>query len=471
VSPLTALLLKFALRSALRIFCQARVDDYFCRKMFEQDTAIRGLTICMRSIVSYLIIASIFISGTGLTESFGFRMYWYHPLYLFVLLYGFYVSKKISFRFLLVFVGIVLYTLLTFDSGVMLVIKQLINLGVSFLVFYILIVNERHSLEELFRKYLRVAKILLVIGFIQVGMYLIGLGPVYRIFTPHLGTYGVSARLQSLVAEPSFVALTFAPVLVIALHNIFYGTRYFLSRAWSYLFLLGYLLTLSTVAYVGLFIVLLLLYFKNFSYTKLSLVLVIFGILGLMTYYTYLFVGVVRLRVDDTVKGLSTNILEGTRYREVNLSTYSFLVNLEVTRKAFDDRPLTGNGLGTHEFLYDKYTPPQLKEFKHYDLNRQDATSMAIRLLSETGLIGLGLFCFFTFKYKAKSSSSFPREIDMLWVLNTGIFVFILIALLRNGNYTAHGKILFFMLHYYTGMQIANWKRKHSRIVLEPATT
>ena len=366
----------------------------------------------LKKIISYLIIASIFITGEGLIDV-GFLVYWYYPLYLAVAIYGIFVWRKINVKALTVFVLIVLYSLLTYKLGLSFVLKQIVNIGFSGIVFYYFIWHENFDLEELFRKYTVFSKIVLVIGFVQVFLFSIGLGSWFIACFPYLNIDNTTFRLQSVTQEPSSIAFTFAPVVFLSLYNLFYWKCYLINKKWSLLFLIGYLLTQSSVAYIGILCMLSLLYFKNFTYRKLQLAFFAFAGIAMIGYAAYRFIPFIKIRVDDTIYGISNDFTAGDTYLRVNISTYALLSNYYVARRSFEENPLTGNGLGTHELVYDRFIPPHMRAY--FSLNRQDANSMGLRLVSETGLVGLFAFCFFTIKYKLKSRPYFSDKEEIMF--------------------------------------------------------
>lgn len=419
----------------------------------------------INNIFSYIIIASIFVTGAGFEGSI-FKFYWYYPFYIIFLITGLLVFRKVEFKPFLVLIAIIIFSLLTYQSNLLLVVKQIVNISFSWVVFYYFICLEKHDIIKLFEKYVKFAKVLAVLGLIQVLLFSIGLGNFFLWAFPWLKDYQVSNRLQSLTQEPSYIAFTFAPIVFIAIHNLFYRKRHFMNRGWSFLFILCYMLTLSSIAYFGLLLMLVMAYFKNFTYFKLQLIGFAFLGIFLLGFTAYKNLPGVKMRVDDTLLGLSGDFFEGERYRRVNPSTYAFLSNYYVTTKAFWDHPIVGNGLGTYEAVYDRNIPSKIEKVSptYRSLNRQDGASMAFRLLSETGLVGLLLFTFYLFRNKLRMRMSFSKDAEVLWVLNTGIFIVIILALLRNGNYTIHGKLLFFFLYYYSYEQVKAYFRKDKEL-------
>lgn len=407
-----------------------------------------------KDVASYIIIASVFVTGSGeIFPQLNFRFYWYYPFYIAFTLYGLLAYRKINIKFISAFCVLALFAALTYTFGFNLVIKQLVNILISILVFYTLICHENFEIEAIFQKYITFSKGILIIGLIQVVLYTFEMGAYFVFFFPFLEGIAISSRLQSITQEPSYIALTFAPIVCISLHNLFYRRSYLISPIWSAFFVMGYLLTMSAVAYTGFIVLLFVLYFKRLTLQRLQLSILTFGGIFLMSYASYVSISAIRERVDDTIYGLSNDISKGDTYLRLNLSSYALLSNLYVTRKNLETNILTGSGLGTHQMAYDMYMPVHIRSYRFYGLNKEDANSMFLRLLSEIGVVGLIFFCLFVANYKLKYHNSFTPQQEILWVVNAGIFVLIALALLRNGNYTSSGKFLFLMLYYYSYKQ------------------
>lgn len=66
--------------------------------------------------------------------------------------------------------------------------------------------------------------------------------------------------------------------------------------------------------------------------------------------------------------------------------------NFEVTTINLLNRPLLGVGLGAHPVSYEIFAPGYMREQYIWRLNRQSASCLLFRLLSETGVVGTILF-------------------------------------------------------------------------------
>jgi hypothetical protein len=398
-------------------------------------------------LISYIILVSIFLTGNGLSE-IGFTFYWYYPFYIIFLMSSVLVFRTLhrSILFLcalLVFhCGLVLA--INGSDGLDLMIKQLVNVVFALLVFYYFIKFEQYDFVRIFSRYVTIAKIVAIIGFIQVLLFLVDKGELFLFFFPFESN--ITFRFQSLTLEPSFIAYTFAPIVFIAIYNVFNRKNIFFNTAWSWIFVLAYLLTISSIAYLGLVLSMLVLYFARTTVNKLIFSGIALTLIGLFGVGLYRFIPEVKMRIDDTVFGISRDITNKAIYKNVNLSTYAMLSNVYVTRYALNESPIIGHGIGSHERIYDISMPDHMKDY--YELNKSDANSLALRLLSETGLLGMVLFCLFLLLHYIRKPAN-PIGIP-IWLINNGILIMIILSLVRNGNYTIHGKLLFLLLYYFT---------------------
>ncbi len=159
----------------------------------------------------------------------------------------------------------------------------------------------------------------------------------------------------------------------------------------------------------------------------------------------------VKFRVDDTYNLFSAKNVSKEEINKTNLSTYALYSNYRVTKEAFLKNPLFGTGIGTYEdnyYMYINKIIPKTPIREKYHLNDKDANSLFMRMLVEIGLIGVIIFLLFTFFNRVNFSSN---NIDQrfFWAFNNGIFVLIVLRLLRQGHYTSLGFIMFIMLYYF----------------------
>lgn len=400
----------------------------------------------LKEVAIYLMIVSFFITGNGFFVD-DLTIYWYYPVYLIVLACGVIFYHKINlnlavFTFLLwVFAPITTY------YEVDAVIKQLVNVSFSLIALYYVFVLADFDLSNLVQKYVVVSKIVVVIGFVQVLMFLFDKGQLYLSVFQFLKDSNITFRFQSVCQEPSYAGYVLAPVAFMSFHRIFYGSSEFLNRRWAFMIIGAYVLTFSLVAYVGIVLMVLMLYFKNFSYQRLYLFGVLLAGIAFFSVFSYKNIPLLRVRIDDTFFAYAGGITNYDIYTKVNLSTYAILSNLYVTTSTVAEHPMTGTGLGTYSIAYDHYLPARMKAFS--TINSGEGSSMGFRLLTETGLLGFGLFLYFLYKFRIKGQPYESPAMDLLWMMNTGIFVMTVLLLIRHGHYTTQGRLFFFLFYYF----------------------
>ena len=149
----------------------------------------------------------------------------------------------------------------------------------------------------------------------------------------------------------------------------------------------------------------------------------------------------------------------------LNTSSFALYSNFIIAKAAFNEYPLTGTGLGTHEANYKKYFSKFFdKDFviRYGVFNTADANSLFVRLLSETGLMGLGLFFTFLFKNALWRKGYNDNELRDYTLINQSIFIWFLVRLIRTGNYFGNGFFLFFFIYFIT-KKIVDKKMKEGK--------
>jgi hypothetical protein len=400
----------------------------------------------VKEVVVYVVIISFFITGNGFLVN-DLTVYWYYPVYLIVLMLGVIIRHKIDVHVAIFVMALWCFALATTCYGVDPVIKQLINISFSLIALYYLFVIAGFDLQWLVKKYVIVSKVVVVLGFIQVILFIFGQGYWFLKLFQFLRDSNITFRFQSVCQEPSYAAYVLAPLVFMSLHVLVRGANRYLNRSWATLFIIGYLLTFSLVAYVGIVLMILALYFKNFTYRRLSLFVIVLVGIAFFAVLSYQNISLLRFRVDDTYYAYTEGITNYDVYTKVNLSTYAILSNLYVTKCSLRDHPVLGSGLGTYSIAYDRYLPEEMKSFS--TINSGEGSSMAFRLLTETGVVGLGLFLFFLFKFKIKAGRHNSEEMDLLWIMSSGILIMAVLLLIRHGHYTTQGRMFFFLFYYF----------------------
>lgn len=348
-------------------------------------------------------------------------------------------------------------------------IKIYANLFVGALFFYYVFEYYERDVVRFFEIYMYWAYIAAVIGIVQLISYNIGFKPGYdfRILfgfnkwgvTPG----GLGIRINSIFCEPSYVGATLGPAFFIACYNLVFNKTYFVTRLQCLAIAFTYLFSTSSVAYLGVFfiVILLLINFGVVRYIAFAvpLTLIIF-------YALYNNVKEFKTRIDGVNALYIEGVLEQEAKRDdrggamvqlmrkrrllktIHGSSFVQYNNYIIAKNNFYENPLFGTGLGSHQFIFSKYDLSYLLGGE-YDNNVADANSMLLRTVSETGLFGIiFLFLFIRNNYVRKDSEH--PEADYHWLISNAVLVIILLQLARQGNYTFGGFMAFMWLYYYT---------------------
>ncbi len=249
--------------------------------------------------------------------------------------------------------------------------------------------------------------------------------------------------------EPSSFCIAIMPAFFIAISSILMNNFKFIGIGKCFIIVLAFLLSFSTLGYVGIFISMLVILFNNNLKLKFRIVYSIALFLTVLLVYNN--IADFKLRIRDT-----TNVLLGrAKIETVNRSTSTLFTNALVTYNIFKHNFIFGYGLGSHELAYDKYINQSLynADCWRMHLNKKDANSLFLRILSEAGIFGLLAFLCFIIKFYISRKKD---TVGYLWLINNAILVFFMIRLIRQGNYFSEGFFFFFWLYYFSKKTFLN---------------
>jgi hypothetical protein len=158
------------------------------------------------------------------------------------------------------------------------------------------------------------------------------------------------------------------------------------------------ILSFSAVAYAGLFAAYLGGLASRMRFSVGSIVLLLIGsaaIVAILALAALQAGDVIRERVLDLAVFSQFGQADGTGRvdQDTNLSVQVLFLNAYVTLANVTANPWFGAGVGAHPFAYDALVPAMpLASRSAIGLNAADANSLALRLLSETGVLGTAMF-------------------------------------------------------------------------------
>jgi hypothetical protein len=404
--------------------------------------------------VDFLIFTSIFISTiTFFTKPFEGYLHYFIFLALFPFFIHRYGLPKAPFQIILLpfFVGV--FQIAMGNNEWFLFLKIFIGVLLSTIFYYYVMQYYELNAKKMFSLYLKWAYWSAIIGLFQYVAFKLNFRPGYD-FGWLFNKWSVvsaaegSIRISSIYMEPSQLGIMLGPAAFVAVLNIFRKQNFEYKNYQNYVILLAVYLSKSSTGYIGLFFVILIIGI-NLGYISYLILFLVGGVLaGIGLYNT---VDEVKSRVDA-----ATALWVHQDYKIENLNTSSFVQynNAHVAFENFKEHPLFGTGIGSHFVAYEKYsyTRTGVIRFKGTDFNSTDANSLFLRLVSETGLMGVLFFVAIILNCFVGNSGTD----DTHWVVSGAILVLILLYLLRQGNYFLNGFPFFIWLYYYNKIEYNN---------------
>ena len=373
------------------------------------------------SIKKYLLFSSVFAI---FTEAFFFNFVIDWKFLYLILLVNYYLLFKIKkialnlyFAVLLLFFlfhGFLMYSIIGIPYNYM--VSQIIGITIIGTYYYNFI--SLYKKEEIMNMYLKIAFFVAVIGY-----------PLY-----FLNINLNDGRLQSIFKEPAHYVIVIIPACYYYLKDknyinfsIVFGTL---------------ILSNSSLGYIGCALMFII---PNLTMKRAGIFMTLIPVVAMIFFFVYREFPFFKLRVDDTYNSL--NVINTGKFNEdTNLSSYVLISNLYIAKKNTTDHPL-GSGIGSHHYMHTKRylkemrPPDYLRTQKKETANSFDANSLFTRICSEFGILGF-LFLVFVL-YKA--SKCFQSE-ELYFA--QGIFIYILLKLLRDGTYFPPEFFMFIWLFY-----------------------
>lgn len=344
--------------------------------------------------------------------------------------FGILLSKiKISKSFILFFCFLAFHGLLgitIFKFPISSLITQLIGILLTYTYFYQII--KLFDLKVLFNLYLKYAVFFTILSLLLFPFNILDVTPY---------------RLDGVMTEPSNFILVNIPA--------FY---YFLAKKkvpYIGLFLIAFLLSNSSTGFLAIFLMILFLILSIKSVKQIILIfsssLIMILLLANNKYFN--------ARLDSSTENFKA--IKTDQFKDdTNVSAFVLLKSAIISFKNIKDHPF-GTGLGSYQHIHDRYLKEiKLPRYAYHpksitkDLNKTDANSLGLRIISDFGIFGvLALFSFFIYGIFSIVKS---KNADLKYI-QTGIFIYLIIKLLRMGHYFPE-EFFLFMLLFFSSLKI-----------------
>ena len=400
---------------------------------------------------SFWFIFSILFSSSYVFFKIPFEFY-FHYLFLFpvtlflIIKFG---IPKFYFKLFLIPLTIGLIHLGLENNDLFTFFKIFGGLSVSTIFFYLILKIYNYNCLKVFEIYCNACWILCIIAVIQVFSFIIEfkLGYDFSWLLNKWGlTYGgiIGFRVNSILPEPTYLATSLSPAVYISVRNLIHKNNFIFSKTQSIIVILISILTTSTVGYLGIIISLIL--SLDFLRLRYVLFIIIIFVLGFMVAYNN--VSDFSNRVNSA-KGLWVE--EDFSINNTNNSSFVLYNNLHIAKQNLLNYPLFGTGLGSHETAFKKHTLTRSLIQYDFEFNIKDGNSLFVRLCTETGLCGL-FFILIIILNGFVYSSNIRGDAYHQKLLSHALFIFIILVLIRQGNYMLNGLPLMFLLYYFNGL-------------------
>lgn len=331
--------------------------------------------------------------------------------------------------------------------------KVFIGTFSSYYFFYIIVIELNYSVKLLFKIYLQGAFLLTALSVIQFVVFITGIdtgnGPFFFFgtFPPYTGDGLFGVRINTFFGEPTYFAMFLAGAVFVALHDIlFFKRRYHFKLYQAVIVIAGVYFSFSgtLLGTIGLSFILIALNYGFFRYLVFLIpisIIVLTQILGSSRDFSSRYEGTLNIFLDNPEQNL--NVFE---YHGSSVILYN---NFHIAVENFKRNPLFGTGLGSHPTAFEKYSLTKNVKTAGFDLNKQDANAMFNRLLSETGIFGLGMvFIFLFWRYVKRGNGN-----NELWIISSACLIVIVINLGRQGHYFLAGFPFYIWMYYATFLE------------------
>lgn len=426
-----------------------------------------------KKVLSWAMVASVFMDDFIIARYvLPFDFYWYYIVFAISIVYYIRTTGSLHLlpRWFAISISLLIFTTLSLtfiqDTFYLGVVKQLVGLVFTSIAYYTFLAYNNFEVKRIFRMYVFLALLVSFEGLIEEILNLNGIHINVKMRITKSGFF----RIFGIMGEPYFLAVAILP----AMYFVFYKNTVFervLSFVNNKILLLVivtcFILTFSSAGVLGvagLFIFWL--YNKKFlNLTNWRIIFLPLFFVGFIAFFNNLQKqwNEFSIKFNQTLNAFSSNSTRKEDINDLNTSSFALYSNFVIAKASFAENPLTGSGLGTHENNYKKHFSKYFDNdfiIRYGIFNTADANSLFVRLMSETGLMGLSMFFLFMLKnfvWKRGYEDPLMRDYTLI---NQAIFIWFVVRLVRTGNYFGNGFFLFFFMYYACHKLITEHKKK-----------
>jgi hypothetical protein len=227
----------------------------------------------------------------------------------------------------------------------------------------------------------------------------------------------------------------------------------------SVIIIIGFILSFSIVGYFGLSLCLFFIFKEQLINNLRKKIYIILPALLLII---FIFQSPIGYKVKSLVNMLKD--VKKFSYTTSDATGWALVSNMMIAQEGLRRSFYLGTGLNTHEYTYDENIR---KIFRNdqiiLELNKADAGSIFIRIVSEFGILGIALYIFYLFYFRIRTENSNSQ----LKSINNLCLVFLITYSIRSGQYIYDYFILYLALFYTSFILNKNFSSEHDFSILK----
>lgn len=362
------------------------------------------------------------------------------------------INKKVGLLLIYIFISSII-VIVMYEYKFNKMLQQMIAITIIMLSYWTFFL--KYEVVKIWNKYLKMCKLFCLIGIIQwIIYYFFNINIFQRkyffggIKNNYILQNGI-LYFSSMSGEPGNYAQVVMPAVFYLIEESLKSKKV---KIQDLIFVISYICTFTAIAFMGFilyafFKIILLIKNKEIKkkfYGVGTLIVMLPAIIKVFN------IGMIKIKIFETFNYILN--LMYVDLNSLNLSTFALFSNLRAAM--LSKHYIFGNGLGTIQQVYYKYLVNE--NYFFYGINSEDGYSMAVRIFTEFGLIGLSIIGYILIK-----NFFYDRKNFKLSTINFSAMIGIVSYLIRWGSYYTFGAILFYIFLVFSKKEYKKFTKEN----------
>lgn len=362
------------------------------------------------------------------------------------------INKKVGLLLIYIFISSII-VIVMYEYKFNKMLQQMIAITIIMLSYWTFFL--KYEVVKIWNKYLKMCKLFCLIGIIQwIIYYFFNI----NIFQRKYFFWGIKNNyilqngilyFSSMSGEPGNYAQVVMPAVFYLIEESLKSKKV---KIQDLIFVISYICTFTAIAFMG---------FILYAFFKIILLIknkeikrIFYGVGTLIVMLPAIIkvfnIGMIKIKIFETFNYILN--LMYVDLNSLNLSTFALFSNLRAAM--LSKHYIFGNGLGTIQQVYYKYLVNE--NYFFYGINSEDGYSMAVRIFTEFGLIGLSIIGYILIK-----NFFYDRKNFKLSTINFSAMIGIVSYLIRWGSYYTFGAILFYIFLVFSKKEYKKFTKEN----------